>query len=102
MGSAGEISAELHDGVVAFQPLSTGRESIMLGLVQVGEITPTMAPDSRFPTCFRLDLPNVSSRTWHPSRSIDDARRQAAEMIGNWMDAAGLVPVVMRAGEREG
>lgn len=101
MASAGDILAELHDGVVAFQPLSPGREGIMLGLVQIGEIGPTIAPDSRFPICFRVDLPNLSSRPWHPSRSIADARRQAAEMIGHWMDAAGVVPVGARTHQRE-
>ncbi|WP_316172437.1 hypothetical protein [Bradyrhizobium sp. SZCCHNRI2049] len=86
-----------HDGVVAFQPLSPGRESIMLGLVQVGEISPTLHPSSRAPTCFRLMLPGVSSRPWHPAQSIEDARRLAAAKIGDWIEAAGLTPATRRA-----
>ncbi len=95
------MSDQPHDGVVAFQPLSTGRESIWLGAVQIGEIGPAMSP-SVHPICFRLDLPSISSRAWHPVRSIEDARRQAAEKINDWLNAAGVVPVVMRTGEREG
>ncbi|WP_315804055.1 hypothetical protein [Bradyrhizobium sp. SZCCHNS3002] len=95
------MSTELHDGIVAFEPLSTGRESIMLGLIQVGEIAPTPDPSSRTPTCFRLMLPSVSSRPWHPAHSIEDARRQAAEKIGEWIDAAGLVPVAARQNGRD-
>ncbi|WP_316228359.1 MULTISPECIES: hypothetical protein [unclassified Bradyrhizobium] len=95
------MGGDLYEGVVAFAPLSPGRESIMLGLVQVGEISPTMHPSARHPTCFRLDLPGVSSRAWHPSRSIEDARRLAAEKIGEWIDAAGLLPAMTHAGEKE-
>jgi hypothetical protein len=87
------MAEDLHEGVVAFTPLSPGRESIMLGRVQVGEISPTAHPSSRHPTCFRLDLPNVSSRAWRPSRSIEDARRQAVEKINDWMNAAGVAPI---------
>ena len=87
------MAAELHDGVVAFGRLSPGRESIVLGLVQVGEISPTLDPRSRFPMCFRLDLPGCSSRAWQPARDTDDARRQALERINDWMEAAGLRPI---------
>lgn len=86
------MSRDLHDGVVAFEPLSTGRESIMLGAIQVGEIAPTPHPSSRAPTCFRLMLPSVSSRPWHPAGSIEDARRQALFLINDWLIAAGLGP----------
>ncbi|WP_316214322.1 hypothetical protein [Bradyrhizobium sp. SZCCHNR2032] len=95
------MGGDFYEGVVAFAPLSPGRESIMLGLVQVGEISPTMHPSARHPTCFRLDLPGVSSRAWHPSRSIEDARRLAAEKINDWICAAGLTPVMTHAGEKE-
>lgn len=86
------MTEDLHEGVVAFTSLSPGRERIMLGLMQVGEISPTMDPSSRLPICFRLDLPGVSSRAWHPSRTIEDARRQAAVKINDWLNAAGLTP----------
>jgi hypothetical protein len=84
------MSDDLHDGVVAFEPLSSGRERILLGRVDVGEIA---GDDPQTRPCFRLLLPGVSSRPWHPARSIEDARRQAVEKIGDWIDAAGLVPV---------
>jgi hypothetical protein len=87
------MTGEFYQRVVMFAPLSPGRESIMLGRVQVGEISPTMHPSSRHPTCFRLDLPGVSSRAWHPSRSIEDARRLAAQKINDWLNAAGVMPV---------
>lgn len=86
------MDEDLHDGVVAFRPLSPGRESIMLGRVQVGEISPTMNPRSRVPMCFRLDLPGTSSRAWIPARDVDDARRQALARINDWIIAAGLRP----------
>lgn len=86
------MGGELHDGVVAFGTLSPGRESIMLGRVQVGEISPTSDPRSRFPMCFRLDLPDASSRAWQPARDIDDAKRQALAKINDWLNAADLRP----------
>jgi hypothetical protein len=59
------MGGELHDGVVAFEPLSPGRESIMLGRVQVGEISPSTDPRSRVPMCFHLDLPGTKADSGH-------------------------------------
>ena len=86
------MRGELHEGVVAFRRLAAGREQIVLGSVAVGEISPSMDPRSRFPTCFRLELPDSSSRAWAPARDIADARRQALEKINDWMIAAGVRP----------
>lgn len=85
---------EAHDGIVAFRPAQTvsGRETIMLGRVQVGEISPSVDPRSRFPFCFRLELPDASSRAWQPARDVADARRQVVGKINDWLNAAGLVP----------
>jgi hypothetical protein len=87
------MTTETHEGVVAFRPLTPGREQIVLGRVQVGEISPTMDPRSRHPVCFRLELPDSSSRAWHPARDVNDARRQAVGKINEWMIAAGLRPI---------
>ena len=54
------MGGELHEGVAAFQPLSPGREAVMLGRVQVGEISPTVNPAGRFPG---------ASGTFRPTRS---------------------------------
>ena len=86
------MDGDRHEGVVAFLPLALCREQIMLGRVPVGEIGPAHGVRSRFPTCFRIDLPGASSRAWHPTPSIEDARRQAAEKINDWLDAADLRP----------
>ncbi|MBR0687324.1 hypothetical protein JQ594_15440 [Bradyrhizobium manausense] len=87
------MSIELHDNVVGFRAVSPGRERIVLGRVQVGEIGPAMDPRSRFPICFRLELPDASSKAWQPARDVADARRQAAEKVKDWMVAAGLAPI---------
>lgn len=86
---------EPHDGVVGFRPAQTsiGRETIMLGRVQVGEISPSVDPRSRFPFCFRLELPDASSRAWQPARDVADARRQVVGKINDWLDAAGVAPI---------
>jgi hypothetical protein len=86
------MNADLHEGVVAFRPLTPGRQAIVLGLVDIGEISPTVNPRSRFPVCFRLDLPGVSSRAWTPARDVDDAKRQAIGRINDWLNAAGVRP----------
>ncbi|MBN9007264.1 MAG: hypothetical protein J0H40_17840 [Rhizobiales bacterium] len=85
---------ETHEGVVEFRSAQTtsGREMIMLGRVQVGEISPSVDPRSRFPICFRLELPDASSRAWQPARDVADARRQVVGKINDWMIAAGLRP----------
>ena len=87
------MSVELHEGVVAFRPLTPGRESIVLGRVQVGEISPTVNPHSRFPVCFRLELPDSSSSAWQPAFDVADARKRAIKMINDWMIAAGVRPI---------
>jgi hypothetical protein len=86
------MSVDPHEGVVAFRPLTPGRQAIVLGLVDIGEISPTLDPRSRFPVCFRLDLPCCSSRAWTPARDVDDAKRQALIKISDWLDAADLCP----------
>jgi hypothetical protein len=86
------MRAGLHEGIVAFRPLSPGREVIVLGLVDIGEISPVHNPRSRFPICFRLDLPGCSSRAWTPARDLADAKRQALGRINDWLNAADLRP----------
>lgn len=87
------MSVALHEGVVAFRPSSSGREVILLGRMEIGEISPTVDPRSRFPTCFCINLPGSSSKAWQPARDIADARRQALEKINDWMIAAGVRPI---------
>jgi len=86
------MAGDSHDGVVAFRPLSAGREAIVLGLVDIGEISPVLDPRSRFEMCFKLDLPGSSSRAWQPARDVDDARRQVLMRINDWLNAAGVRP----------
>ena len=91
MGRGKAMSRE-HEGVVAFRPLTPGREAIVLGLVDIGEISPVHDPRSRYSTCFRLDLPGTSSRAWQPARDITDAKRQVLVKINDWLNAADLRP----------
>jgi len=84
------MGADLHDGVVAFEPLTLGREAVMLGRVQVGEIMPT--DGGRYQACFRLSLPDASATAWRPAVDVTEARRLAAIKINDWMNAAGVVP----------
>lgn len=85
------MSGELHDGVVAFRPIALGREAVMLGRVQVGEIMPTNG--GRHQACFRLTLPEAStSSSWRPARDLDDARRLTCIKINDWLNAADLRP----------
>jgi hypothetical protein len=86
------MGGELHQGVVAFEPLSPGREAVMLGRVQVGEISPTLNPRGRYPVCFRISLPDSSSNAWQPAQDVADAQRQALDRINDWMNAAGVRP----------
>jgi hypothetical protein len=89
MGAAATAS-ELHQGVVAFEPLTLGREAVMLGRVQVGEIMPTGG--KRFQFAFRLSLPDTGASAWRPAADLTEARRLAAIKINDWMNAAGVVP----------
>jgi hypothetical protein len=84
------MAGESHDGVVAFKPLTLGREAVMLGRVTVGEIMPT--DSGRHQACFRLLLPEASAAAWRPARDIDDARRLALVKINDWLNAADLRP----------
>ncbi len=86
------MTGDSHDGVVAFRPLSAGREAIVLGLVDIGEISPVSHPASRFDMCFKIDLPGLSSRAWQPARDTADARRQVLARINDWLNAADLRP----------
>lgn len=85
------MAGEAHEGVVSFEPLTLGREAVMLGKVRVGEICRIAA--GRHQACFRLTLPEASASTsWRPASDVDDARRLAAIKINDWLNAAGLVP----------
>lgn len=86
------MGGELHDGVVAFRPLTPGREQIVLGKIPVGEIGPVHDPRSPYPVCFRVDLPYASSRPWMPASSVEEAKRQALDKINQWLELAGLRP----------
>ncbi len=85
------MGGESHEGVVAFRPLTLGREAVMLGRVQVGEIMPTAS--GRHQVCFRLLLPDASATSWRPARDLADARRLALVKINDWLNAAGVTPI---------
>lgn len=84
------MPAEVHEGVVAFQPAALGRETILLGRVQVGEIVPIER--GAWQASFRLLLPEASATSWRPARDVADARRLALIKINDWLNAAGLAP----------
>jgi hypothetical protein len=86
------MDGESHDGVVAFTPLPSGREAVMLGLIQVGEISPVHDPRSRYPICYRIELPWAATRAWEPASDIAEAHRLALRKINDWLNAAGLRP----------
>lgn len=86
------MGGDLHQNIVAFAPLSPGREAVMLGHIQVGELSPTHDPRSQFQTCYRLDLPGLSSRAWQPARDLAEARRLTLRRINDWLNAADLRP----------
>ena len=85
------MDGELHDGVVAFRPLSSGREAVVLGCIDVGEISPVADPRSRYPMCFRIMLPGLAMG-WTPARDLADARRLSLHRINDWLNAAELRP----------
>lgn len=84
------MAGESHEGVVAFTPLTLGREAVMLGRVTVGEIMPT--DGGRHQACFRLLLPEASAASWRPAADLADARRLALVKINDWLNAADLRP----------
>lgn len=84
------MSREAPDGVVAFKSIALGREAVMLGRVQVGEIMPT--DGGRHQACFRISLPDASAASWRPAADIADARRLALVKINDWLNAADLRP----------
>lgn len=86
------MGGELHEGVVAFRPLTPGREQIVLGKIPVGEIGPVHDPRSLYPVCFRIALPYASSAAWMPASSVEEAKRQALDKINQWLELAGLTP----------
>jgi len=89
------VGRQLHEGVVEFRTVSAVCKTIMLGRVEIGEISRTVMldPRSHFTACFRIDLPGLSSKAWHPARGFVDAERQASQRINDWLNAAGLRPI---------
>lgn len=84
------MGAELHEGVVAFRPLTLGREAVMLGRVTVGEIMPV--DHGHYQACFRLLLPEASASAWRPAHDNAAARRLVIAKINDWLNAADLKP----------
>ncbi|NEV79291.1 hypothetical protein DYI24_19865 [Rhodopseudomonas sp. BR0C11] len=79
---------EQRRGPVTFKRLGLGREAVVLGRVQVGEIM-EMEGD-RGGACFRLTLPEASTTSWRPARDRDEARRLSRGQVSDWIEAAGL------------
>ncbi len=87
------MTQEAHDGVVAFVPLSAGREQVRLGRLSVGEIGPVHDPRSLYPYFWGLTLPwAMTSYKIAPARDIEDARKQVLERINDWLQLANLRP----------
>lgn len=80
------------DSPVIFQSRAGGREVAMLGIIEVGEINPYSAP-GRGENCYwRLFLPFASP--WARAASYESARGRLTVKIEQWLEAAGLVPLV--------
>jgi hypothetical protein len=86
------MDGESHEGVVSFEPQPSGRETVMLGRVQVGEIAHAADPRGRFKMCFRLLLPDSAAAPWQPAADRDAARRGVLVHINDWLNAADVRP----------
>jgi hypothetical protein len=86
------VSAEAHEGVVSFEPQPSGRETVLLGRVTVGEISPTADPRSRYTMCFRLALPDSAAMPWQPAIDMAAARRGVLKHLNDWLNAADVRP----------
>ncbi len=84
----GESSAS---GPVVFKPLAAGREAVMLGLVQVGEIMP-LQDQRKHKASYRIMLPDCAAVAWRPVLDIEAARRGVLHHINDWLNAADLRP----------
>jgi hypothetical protein len=84
------MDGEAHAGVVAFKPQQLGRELVMLGQVQVGEIVPIEA--GRYSASYCLHLPQCPTR-WRPAADAETARRLVLAHVNDWLNAAGLTPL---------
>lgn len=82
------------DGPVVFKPLAAGRELVMLGLVQVGEIIP-LEDQRRHKASYRIMLPDCAAVSWRPAVDIEAARRGVLHHINEWLNAADLRPNVI-------
>lgn len=68
---------------------SLGREIVLLGAVQVGEII--AIERGRFTAAYRLILPDSAVSTWRPASDSAAARRALLEHLDDWLNAAGVV-----------
>lgn len=71
--------------MVSFAPAADGRELVMLGLVQVGEISPWGGGLS----CWRLWLPSCGGQ-FGRAGTLKAAREHLISRIEQWVEAAGL------------
>lgn len=86
------MDAEAHAGVVSFEPQPSGRETVLLGRVTVGEISPTADPRGRYTMCFRLALPDSAAGAWQPATNSEAARRGVLQHLNDWLNAADVRP----------
>lgn len=71
--------------MVTFAPAAEGRELVMLGVVQIGEISPWHGGVS----IWRLWLPSCGPG-FRRAPCLDAARDQITDRIEQWVEAAGL------------
>lgn len=89
---SGECNAA---GPVVFKTLPAGREAVMLGQVQVGEIMP-LEDQRRHKASYRIMLPDCAAIAWRPVPDIEAARRGVLHHINDWLNAADLRPNVLK------
>lgn len=75
---------------------AAGRLVARLGVVEVGEVSPSLFPGSPVGAHWRVFLPGVQTPCPRPARNVEAGQRRVEHIVMDWIDAAALAPATAR------
>lgn len=81
---------------IAWKRHAAGRFVARLGVIEVGEVNPSLFPGAVVGAHWRVFLPGVETPAPRPARDVEAGQRRVERIVMDWIDAAALAPATDR------